>query len=180
MRSISHQINVYSESHISWLLFHVTGFRQPGKNSSRLSFGRGSWNSLSLLWGFQKKFLTITLGLQFTLAVEHWIKMDVAEILQGKCVCTDAKWVVVGIRSAHPLSWPWSHHHPQAAWVANWPWQLAAAGLFCWWGIPRTVSIWTPRDSRRELGCACLHLPPSREVARVASSSAEGRAAMKL
>lgn len=61
---------------------------------------------MSLLWGFQKKFLTITLGLQFTLAVEHWIKMDVAEILQGECVCADAKWVVVGIRSAHPLSWP--------------------------------------------------------------------------
>lgn len=42
------------------------------------------------------------------------------------------------------------------------------------------VSVWTPTDSRQELGHTCLHLPPSREVARVASSPAEGLAAMKL
>lgn len=57
---------------------------------------------------------------QFTLAVEHGIKMDAAEILQGKCAYADAKWVVmVGVSmhwSAHPLCWPWSHSHPQTAW----------------------------------------------------------------
>lgn len=57
---------------------------------------------------------------------------------------------------------------------------LAAAELFCCRGIPCTISVWTPRDSRWELGRACLHLPPNWEVARVASSHAEGRAEMKL
>lgn len=61
---------------------------------------------MSLSWSFKKKSLTITLGLQqFTLAVEHWIKMDIAEILQGRCACADAKWVMVGI-SMHQVSSP--------------------------------------------------------------------------
>lgn len=52
------------------------------------------------LVGLQKKVSDHNSGpsvWQFTLAVEHWIKMDVAEILQGKCACAGAKWVVVGV-----------------------------------------------------------------------------------
>lgn len=74
IRSISHQINVYSESLISWLLFHITCFRRMDQCGSRLTFGRGSWNSLGFLQCCNKeKPLTVTPALGLAAYFKSWM-----------------------------------------------------------------------------------------------------------
>lgn len=92
----------------SRFLAFISCHRLPAARQERLKavVWEGKLKQFKSLVGLQKKVFDHNSGppvWQFTLAVEHWIRMDVAEILQGKCAC--AKWVVVGV-SMHQVSPP--------------------------------------------------------------------------
>lgn len=95
----------------SYFLAFISRHRLPAARREQLKavVWERKLKQFESLVGLQKKVSDHNSGpsvWQFTLAVEHWIKMDAAEILQGKCAYADAKWVVaVGI-SMHQVSSP--------------------------------------------------------------------------